>query len=338
MVLLSCKKDEQVIESKESEQIIQDSLLFCSKVTFTTINTTVPNMFISAFFLTEKDGFVGSYDGTIYKTTDSAKTWTSLNSTTNLPIRDIYFVDSQNGFAVGGESSCGGTGCEVPGGFILRTQNAGQTWKRIFTPSKKLEISSIYFVNKSVGFCIGEYVIYKTTDGGKNWTEKQINNLGGKMMKIKFSNEQNGFIVCLFDKILKTTNGGQTWQVLSPNENLGHYSLSLVDGISYISGQGKVLKSIDNGRSWNKLENSPSDIFEIHFITKNMGYAFGRGNYSGGDFGSSYGSIYCTDDGGSSWSGNGNFREVGLIQVISFPSVKTGYAVSGNKLIKVVIN
>lgn len=326
IILASCRKENQTTQNNSS---------ICFETTF--LSTNIQDGFISVFFLNGKDGFVTSYNGGIYKTIDSAKTWNSLNSTTNLPIRDICFLNSNNGFAVGGENSCVGTGCIPPGGFILRTQDAGQTWNKIFTPSNKLEITSISFINNLIGFCVGDNVIYKTIDGGQTWTENQIINLGGKMMKIRFSNNQNGFIACLFDKILKTTDGGNSWQIISPNKNSGYYSLSLSDGINYVSGQGKILKSVDNGISWYELVNSPSDIFDIHFISKDIGYAFGRGNYSGGNFGYSYGSMYCTDNGGNSWNGNGDFKEVGLIQAVSFPLSNIGYAVSGNKVIKIAI-
>lgn len=325
--MAACKKDNQTALNNSS---------ICFEVTF--LNTNIRDGFMSVFFLNGKDGFVTGSNGGIYKTVDSAKTWTPLNSTTNLPIRDIWFLNSDIGFAVGGQNSCGGTGCIPPGGFILRTQNAGQSWNQIFTPSKKVEITSIYFVNNLIGFCVGDNEIFKTTDGGQSWTENKINNFVGKMMKIKFIDTQNGFIVCFPNKILKTTDGGSTWQISSPQTNIGYYSLSSSNGTSYVSGPGKILKSVDMGISWNELPNSPGDIYDIHFTTGKIGYAFGRGNYSGGDFGYSYGSMYCTDDGGNSWNGNGNFKDIGSIIAVSFPLKKIGYAISGNKVIKIAIN
>lgn len=314
----------------------QNNSSICFNTTF--MNTNIQDNLISVFFLNGKDGFVTSYNGGIYKTTDSAKTWTALSSTTNLPIRDIFFTDAKNGFAVGGENSCSGTGCIPPGGFILRTQDAGQTWNKVYTPLNKFEITSIIFINNLVGFCAGVNVIYKTIDGGQTWSEYQINNLGGNMMKIKFADSQNGFIVCVLGKIIKTIDGGNTWQVTNPDKNFGYYSLSSSNGITYVSGQGQIIKSLDNGNTWNTLANSPGDIYDIHFTTPHIGYAFGRGNYSGGDFGYSYGSMYCTNNGGSSWNGNGDFKDVGLIKAVSFPLSNIGYAVSGNKIIKIVIN
>ena len=277
----------------------------------------------SVYFLNERDGFVSTYDGGLYKTTDSAKTWTALNSTTTLPIRDIYFSDSQVGFAVGG--------------FILKTTDGGKSWRNVFTPTEKVEITSVYFVNASLGFCIGDNMVFKTTDGGQTWSEQKINNLGGKMMQIKFTSSVNGYIVCLFGKILVTGDGGATWQIKSPNGNIGYYAISEKDGSIFVSGQGKIIKSTNGGDSWIELSNSPADIFAIHFISKQTGFAFGRGNYSGGDWGYSFGSIYYTNDGGESWNGTGDIKEVGLIQDVSFPTSKLAYAISGNKIIRLTV-
>ena len=328
--LISCKK-----ESNSNIKASKNDSSICFDTVF--INPNIQDGFLAVFFINETDGFLTGSNGGIYRTNDGAKTWTSLNSTTNLPIRDIYFLDNNNGFAVGGENNCGGTGCIPPGGFILRTVDGGQNWTQVYTPSRKIEITSITFTSKLVGFCVGVDMVYKTTDGGQTWTESKISNLGGNMMKIEFSDSQNGLIICLFDKILKTTNGGDSWEITSAHTGLGYYSVSTSDGVSYVSGQGKILKSTDKGTSWIELANSPSDIFAIHFTDKNVGYAFGRGNYSGDDFGYSYGSMYCTNDGGSSWNGNGDFKDVGLIESVSFPTTNIGYAVSGNMIIKISI-
>lgn len=322
--------------SKNNTNRTQNNSSICFKTVF--INTNITDGFLSVFFINAKDGFATGYNGGIYKTTDSAGTWTPLNSATSLPIRDIYFLDNNKGFAVGGENSCGGTGCIPAGGFILKTSDGGQNWAKIFTPTDKVEISSICFINNTIGFCVGDNVVFKTIDGGQTWTENKINNIGGKMMKISFVDNQNGYIVCLFDKILKTNNGGLTWEITSPNKNAGYYSLSSSEGVTYISGQGKILKTLNHGINWTELKNSPSDIYDIHFSDKNIGYAFGRGNYSGGDLGHSYGSMYCTNNGGDTWNGNGDFKEVGLIQSCSFPTKNIGYAISGNKIIKIIID
>ncbi len=326
ILMSACKKDD----------ITKNNEAICFQTTV--INTNSQDVFSSVFFLNGKEGFVTDYKGGIYKTTDSARTWTALNSTTSSPIRDIYFSDTNNGIAVGGEDPCYETGC-TSGGFILKTQNGGQTWKNVLTPINKGAIRAIHFITNSLGFCVGDGAVYKTTDGGQNWTENPIANMGGDFTKIEFSDTQNGFIISGRD-ILKTTDGGSSWHLTSPDKSKEsiYYSLAATNETVYVAGQGKVLKSNDNGASWTELANSPTDIYAIHFTDQKVGYAFGRGNYSGGDFGMPYGSMYCTDNGGNSWSGNGNFTELSTISAVSFPTNKIGYAISRNKVVKIVIN
>ena len=319
----SCKRS--VIEETNTSAL-------CLDTTF--LQSNIMEGLHAVFFLNGKDGFVSGQDGGIYKTTDSAKSWVKQNSTDTLPVRDLFFLDHLTGFAVGGQNSCGGTGCIIPGGFILKTIDGGNTWARIYTPLQKIEISSIYFINATTGFCVGDNLIMKTTDGGQTWSEKKVDNLGGKMMQVKFINSQKGYIVCLFDKIIKTEDGGLTWVITSPNSGNGYYSISEANSATYVSGQGKIIKSTNGGNSWMDLSNSPDDIFAIHFTDDKRGFAFGRGNYSGGDWGRSYGSIYCTTNGGATWNGSPDIWETGLINAVSFPANNIGYAISGNLIIR----
>jgi photosystem II stability/assembly factor-like uncharacterized protein len=303
----------------------------------TTINnTTIPEGLWSVYFIDGKNGFAGGYYGGIYKTTDSARTWTKLNSGVNFPIYGIYFTDAMKGFAVGGKNSCDGTGCIVPGGFILRTLDGGNTWTIVHTPSIKREISAVYFINALLGFCVGDNIIYKTTDGGNTWNEYIINNIEGKLMDIRFEDTQTGYAVSLFDKVFKTTDGGNTWTRIRPQNNqLGYYSLSVQGKTVFVSSMGKIIKSTNGGTTWHVLPDSPSDIFAIHFIDKSHGFAFGRGDYSGGDFGYHYGSIYCTSNGGLTWNGTSSVKSTSLIKAVHFPTRDIGYAVSGNRVIKI---
>ena len=94
--VLSCHKN-----NSSSQQ--GNTSLLCLDTTIVTTNIIGIQ---SIFFINDKDGFVSTYSGKLYQTTDSARTWTALNSITNLPILGLWFLDSQTGFAVGGSSSC----------------------------------------------------------------------------------------------------------------------------------------------------------------------------------------------------------------------------------------
>ena len=328
LLITSCKKINTVPEIADTGACIQTTFL----------QTEINEGLESVFFVNGNEGFVSGSNGGIYHTRDAGKHWSLQQSPVSAPIYSLFFVDAQNGFAVGGENACGGTGCTPLGGFILKTTNGGKNWNKVYTPSAKIEISSVIFVNASIGFCAGNNMILKTIDGGKTWTEYSIENLGGKMMQVHFINPQKGYVVGLFNKIVKTEDGGAHWNMVSPQSGMSYYAISEAKGATYVSGQGNIIKSTNGGDSWTTLTGSPSDIFAIHFINENKGFAFGRGDYSGGDWGHSYGSIYCTSDGGISWSGTASLKEAGLIKAVSFPSNSIGYAISGNGVIKLTIN
>ncbi|MBV4357681.1 WD40/YVTN/BNR-like repeat-containing protein [Pinibacter aurantiacus] len=325
--LLSCKKNDSSKQSKQPATL-------CLDTTFTRPDFTG----ISAiFFTTEKDGFVATGTGAIYKTTDSAKTWTKMSSNTDLPLYSLCFTDSQTGYAVGGSSSCNGSGCIPPGGIILKTSDGGQTWNKIFSSTKWLEISSVYFVNKTLGFCVGGNTVFKTENSGQSWSEYEVPNLGGQMVNVSFSDTQKGYIACSFGKLLTTSNGGITWQQVNQHINQTLYSVAALGNTVYISGSDKIMKSTDGGTSWAALPNSPAEIYCVRFMNEKSGYAFGRGNYSGGDFGYNYGSIYCTYDGGDTWNGTSDIKQSTMITDVSFPSDAIGYSFSNFGIIKLKV-
>lgn len=321
LVLVSCKKP---ADDTHSEPCLETTIL----------HTATPEVLQGVFFLNEAEGYVSGRNGGIYKTTDAGNTWVGQNSGVYLPVYDLFFLDAQKGFAVGGWGFCTGTGCTPPGGFILRTLDGGQTWTNVYTPSEKTEIQSVYFVNALLGFCAGGNIILKTTDGGQTWSEYKVVGENSTIQQVRFVNDQKGYVVCLYNKLLKTEDGGTTWQEVRHGSNNGYYALSEADGATYLSGQGTMLKSTNGGSSWTELANSPRDIYDLHFVDNKRGFAFGRGNWSGGDFGSNWGSLYCTTNGGETWTGTADVKETGTIEDVSFPTNTRGYGISGNKLIR----
>jgi len=168
--------------------------------------------------------------------------------------------------------------------------------------------NSVCFVDTNTGFVAGyDGVISKTIDGGYNWISLE-SNTSITLYDIYFLNASEGFVV-------------------SGESGCG--------GTGCIPEGGIILYTNDGGQTWSELNNSPSDIFDMYFTNELEGFAFGRGNYSGGDFGHSYGSIFHTIDGGEHWTGSSNVHETGVIVSVSFPSNKKGYALSQNIIIRI---
>jgi photosystem II stability/assembly factor-like uncharacterized protein len=320
-------------------------LLGCTKDNPVTISSTKPNEELnticipinisgptSVFFVSDSYGYITGYNGAVYKTLDNGRTWITLITNTTLPLFGIWFFDQNEGFVAGGENSCGGTGCTPRGGIILHTTNGGISWDTSFVPSAKIEILSIYFIDSS-GFAVGGNTILSTTNRGKSWKETQITSVYG-MRNVNFATKSKGYLACFTGSVLRTDNAGTDWNIVNSTGS-GYYSISVVDeNTFYISGQLKIVKSINSGTTLEELANSPTDIFALHFSDNKTGFAFGRGGWSGGDFGHTYGTIYTTDDGGVTWTGGTINQTSGLIESVSFTSSHEGYALCGNTLIR----
>lgn len=305
------------------------------KLKVTALPSGVSDQLQSVFFVNGKDGFVSGYKGGIYKTTDSAKTWTALNSTVSLPVYGLYFLDASKGFAVGGDDGCSGNGCTIPGGFILKTADGGQTWTRAYTPSTPIALTSITFTSAAVGYCTGTNKVLKTTDGGQSWSEYLLSGLASKPWQIFFMDAQKGFIITTSSQLITTVDGGTSWQANSSPLNVNYYGFAAAGGSVYLANQSQVLKSTNSGGNWNTLAGSPTFVRSLYFIDANNGLSFGAGNYSGGDFGHYNGAIYVTTDGGGTWSGSTNYTAFGTITTVHFPNNNVGYGLSGNTVVRV---
>ncbi len=96
--------------------------------------------------------------------------------------------------------------------YIYTTQDLGVTWQHTLLPSP---VDSLFFLDKDQGLAFGrEY--YKTSDGGLNWAPVKTVNWDGQF---SFVDSHNGWAVARnLDEIalVKTVNGGQTWQIVEP--------------------------------------------------------------------------------------------------------------------------
>jgi photosystem II stability/assembly factor-like uncharacterized protein len=321
-----CKKDTpQQIEIPPSIDK-QTSEIEGLKLTY--LKTNLPNNFNTIFFVDETIGYIAGYNGAIYKTSDAGITWNKLFTDTTLPLYDIYFFNDKEGFAVGGESM---------GAIIIHTIDGGITWARTsIKNAEKTELRSICFVTDSLGFAVGGGTILITKNRGLNWNGTKMNNLGGYMSDVAFINEKEGFIAITSGKMAKTIDGGLNWSISIPFPEFGVETLSLLNkNIIFSANYTIISKSTDFGATWSSLYGYKGETFKLIFKSEKIGYSFGRGKYSGGDFGHDYGAINYTVDGGNTWKGNDKLKEIRVIEDASFPTEDVGFAISYNIVIKI---
>lgn len=236
--------------------------------------------FTSVYFQSEKLGFLTCYDGSILKSNDGGKSWRQVETKNILPLYGISFLSENVGFAVGGQSYCGGTGCKVPGYLMLKTSDGGETWYSIPLPYKQADLRTIKFYSPTFGITIGTGARLFTRDEGKTWTtftsdEMKVCN------HLYLLSENVAYISGSKGQLFKTSNGGATWKNLSYNYPYYMQSLMFInEQVGFISFYNSLLKTTDGGITWSKMDYSPISASTINFSSETNGIVFGSRTYA----------------------------------------------------------
>ncbi len=122
--------------------------------------------------------------------------------------------------------------------------------------------------------------------------------------------------------ILKTTNGGSTWQAQVSGTSQDLYSIDFTDtnnGVAVGNG-GTLLRTTNGGNTWLPINITTNYLRCIYFYDANTGYATGGVNGSG-----AYGQIFKTTNGGATWVAQ-TIISNNIIYAIKFTDALTGYA------------
>ena len=188
---------------------------------------------------------------------------------------------------------------------------SSQTWQpltSILTNGNNQRFDDVFFLNENLGWAANGYysAVYKTIDGGSNWTLQTTGALlGGShyFRNIEFLDENIGFLGTLNQKFYKTIDGGTTWSLvtnITPNPQaicgLDCVGTSTVYGCGAYFSPAHIIKSTDSGNTWQFIDMSAyaTALVDINFIDENIGFVSGN-NASGGI-------ILKTIDGGTTWT------------------------------------
>lgn len=241
---------------------------------------------LSIFFTGKNVGFISGYEGYIGKTTDGGTTWIEMATGTNNVLCSVFFTNANTGYAVGIDLTT-----SLSQGIILKTVNSGATWSPIVVP---YYLFSVYFPDSLTGYAVG--------DSGSSSS------------------------VDLYPVILKTSDGGNTWNKLTytTSDGIDLSSVFFTDAnTGYIVGElgypvsPLILKTADGGETWTTFQLPAHSCYprSVYFATPLKGYIVGD-----------CGEIFYTADAGSTWRADSSNTWNGLYSVF-FPDSTVGYAV-----------
>ncbi|MEI7485668.1 MAG: T9SS type A sorting domain-containing protein [Ignavibacteriota bacterium] len=150
----------------------------------------------------------------IMKTTNRGINWNAvLFDTTG--ISSLHFINDTTGFAVSYY------------GVVCKTNNAGNNWTRIAKLAGGIYSTfydaRIMFPNPNTGYITSGSGMFKTTNGGFNWSRLSFNTMAG-LSSLYFLNPDTGFAGGYSGFIYRTTTGGVAY-VPPPKEIPTDYKL-----------------------------------------------------------------------------------------------------------------
>lgn len=172
--------------------------------------------------------------------------------------------------------------------FAISCANA-QTWTNLNSGSAS-DLKAIHFPTTNVGYAVGTLgTILKTTNSGTTWQSTTVNYPGYWFWDVHFLNADTGFVVGESDPgfnpngagiILKTTNGGTTWNAVVMNAPNPFRDLFVLNANTIFACGGAeqistaLLKSTDGGTTWNSLGLNYVDatMGGMYFINNNVGF------------------------------------------------------------------
>ncbi len=149
----------------------------------------------------------------ISKTTNGGINWSILDfASIGMETTAMYFINHTTGF------------CATWYGKIFKTTNTGNNWFQISTIDTFTSYGNMMFLNDNIGYISGAG-IYKTTNGGYNWSNQVINPIT-TIRSLYFINSNTGYAGGINGIIFKTTTGGSVSVANISNEIPDKYSLS----------------------------------------------------------------------------------------------------------------
>ena len=238
--------------------------------------------------------FLVGDEGTIERSTDQGASWASIQSGGAGATHGFAAIDAQRAWA--GQDA----------GEIVYTVNGGRKWDRAVVQGFDVygAINGVGFADASRGWAVGDNeffggsygAISRSNDGGKTWQlQYQIPDVA--FTGISVVDRQTAFAVAVNEfaggggLVVRTTNGGTTWQQVTPNGR-GFFGVHFVSATTgWVVGR-EIYKTTDGGAHWTKQFDDADTVLDaVSFADAKNGWATGYG-----------GVVLHTTNGGTTWT------------------------------------
>jgi photosystem II stability/assembly factor-like uncharacterized protein len=247
---------------------------------------------------------------------ESTPPWYHLTSGTTNFLFNVFFADENNGWATGMLNT------------ILHTSDGGDNWYPQPIPPSS-HYYGVHFADALEGWAVGSSgKIAYTQDGGVSWV-LQPSGTNYYLYDVFFIDDTTGWIAGgrFGDHspgrqlIMKTTNGGETWDVVFTQSYRNPLkAIHFVDANrGWAVGEGgAALHTTDGGTTWSEQDTpSLSHLEDVFFADATTGWAAGWG-----------GALIHTTDGGTTWE-QAAINTGATFTDVTFTDTQNGWVVGG---------
>ncbi|KQC32466.1 hypothetical protein AAU57_03300 [Nonlabens sp. YIK11] len=191
-----------------------------------------------------------------YKSFDSGETWVMMKRFTGSNFSSASIVDN--------------TIVLFGGSRIFISGDDGSTWESKNTGNSSFD-AKFNMVNKNLFYVTNGYSYFVTKNGGDSWTEKEVGS-DTYISQLYFVNDKLGFALLREGSILKSEDGGVTWEnVLNvPETSVSNTAIKFYNpNFGILSTNGKVFNTNNGGQSWDLMQNANHNFSDIYFLSEN---------------------------------------------------------------------
>lgn len=156
--------------------------------------------------------------------------------------------------------------------YLYKTVNGGDNWTSSAIPFSGSAPSCCEYLNDSTIILLvynsglGGYYIIKSLNAGVNWSLISLP-VSSNLNKMKFKNQNTGFITTNYGSILKTTDSGLNWTIISTGLNINIQDVSFFNSLTGFAvgnniSTSVILKTTDEGNSWSTNSSYSVEYFK----------------------------------------------------------------------------
>ena len=160
-------------------------------------------------FINNQKGFVFGPD--LWMTTNGDTTWNKVDDSIKPNFFKIQFLNTSLGFGIGGDGYYGGSS-------FYKTSDGGYSWAKIYDGNPNSSFNGFWMMDSLNGWLTEFNQLFKTTNGGSEWTEVFVDTLLDFIRGVEFFNDNLGVVFEVRQRFNNytlnylTTDGGENWQ------------------------------------------------------------------------------------------------------------------------------